>query len=163
MTIAHFAAAIVVAGITATSVWQSEAVKLMKIGDSVDLAGYTWRLDRVYDTVGPNYQAVRGEMTVTRTDDGSQVSILYPERRFYPVAQQNTTEAAIHTTGLADLYVVLGEGEQTGGWAMRLYYNPLVPWLWFGAAFMAFGGLVSAAGKIRVRRSRVAKAAAAAA
>ena len=160
MSIAHFAAAIVVAGITATSVWQSEAVKLMKAGDSVDLAGYTWRLDRVYDAVGPNYQAVRGEMTVTRTDDGSQVSILYPERRFYPVAQQNTTEAAIHTTGLADLYVVLGEGEQTGGWAMRLYHNPLVPWLWFGAAFMALGGLVSAAGRIRVRRTRTANTAA---
>ena len=26
---------------------------------------------------------------------------------------------------------------------MRLYYNPLVPWIWFGAVIMTFGGLVS--------------------
>ena len=160
MTMAHCAAAVIVAGITATSVWQGEAVKLMKVGDSVDLAGYTWRLDLVYDTIGPNYQAMRGDMTVTRASDGSTVSTLHPERRFYPVAQQNTTEAAIHTTGLADLYAVLGEGNPQSGWAVRLYYNPLVPWMWFGAAFMALGGVISAAGKIRTRRSRAARAAA---
>jgi cytochrome c-type biogenesis protein CcmF len=26
---------------------------------------------------------------------------------------------------------------------MRLYYNPLVPWIWFGTGIMALGGLVS--------------------
>ena len=156
MTMAHFAAAVLVAGITATSIWQGEAVKLMKPGDQVQLAGYSWTLDRVYDTVGPNYQAMRGEITV-KDDAGKLVSTLFPERRFYPVAQQNTTEAAIHTTWVSDLYAVLGEGDAVAGWAIRLYYNPLVPWIWVGATLMALGGLVSAAGKVRVRRARAAK------
>jgi len=153
MALAHFSVAIVVAGITATSVWQSEAVRLMKTGDSVDMAGYTWTLDRVYDTLGPNYSAVRGEISI-RNGDGERIATLFPERRFYPDSQQNTTEAAIHTNWMADLYGVLGEGSAQEGWAIRLYHNPLVPWMWIGSGLMALGGLISAGGKIRVRRSQ---------
>ncbi|MCA8926525.1 MAG: heme lyase NrfEFG subunit NrfE, partial [Alphaproteobacteria bacterium] len=153
MTLAHIAAAVIVAGITAASVWQGERVQLMKVGQTAQLSGYSWTLDRVYDTLGPNYEAVRGQMTV-RDDDGKTVAVLYPERRFYPDSRQNTTEAAIHTTGLADLYAVIGEGSADEGWAVRLYHNPLVPWMWFGAGLMAFGGLVSASGRVRVRRTR---------
>ncbi len=153
MTLAHLGIAIVVAGITATSVWQSEAVRLMKTGDTVDMAGYSWTLDRVYDTLGPNYQAVRGEISI-RNSDGRKVATLYPERRFYPDSQQNTTEAAIHTNWMADLYGVLGEGSAREGWAVRLYHNPLVPWMWIGSAIMALGGIVSASGRVRVRRTR---------
>jgi len=28
-------------------------------------------------------------------------------------------------------------------WAVRITPNPLVPWIWFGAAIMALGGAVS--------------------
>ena len=86
--------------------------------------------------------------------DGAAIATLYPERRFYPVAQQGTTEAGIHTMWAADLYAVVGEGDPANGWAVRLYHNPLVAWMWFGSALMAFGGLVSAAGRMRVRQSR---------
>jgi cytochrome c-type biogenesis protein CcmF len=64
------------------------------------------------------------------------------------VQNTTTTEAAIHTTLFADLYAVLGDpgSDQTrdaGGWVIRLYHNPLVPWIWLGAALMSFGGVVS--------------------
>jgi cytochrome c-type biogenesis protein CcmF len=54
------------------------------------------------------------------------------------------TDAAIHTNGFADLYAVITEPVGSdGAWVVRLYHNPLVPWIWFGAIVMAFGGLVS--------------------
>ena len=43
-------------------------------------------------------------------------------------------ETAIHTNLLRDLYAVLGEGDAAKGWVIRLYYNPLAPWIWLGAA-----------------------------
>ena len=54
-----------------------------------------------------------------------------------------TTEAAIYTTLLADVYVSLGEGSKAQGWTLRLWYNPLIPWIWAGCLIMVLGGLVS--------------------
>jgi len=76
---------------------------------------------------------------------------LTAERRFYPVRNMTTTEAAIHTTWFADLYAVVGDADEKGGWTVRLYHNPLVPWIWVGAVLMALGGLVS----LTDRRHRV--------
>ena len=76
---------------------------------------------------------------------------LWPENRFYPVQQQPTTEAAIHTLWLGDLYAVVGDPAGQGGWSTRIYYNPLVSWIWLGAIVMALGGAVS----VSDRRHRV--------
>ena len=75
--------------------------------------------------------------------NGEEVTILSPERRFYPVQQMPTTEAAIHSTFLADLYAAIGEGGSQEGWTVRIWHNPLVPWIWAGCLIMVIGGLVS--------------------
>jgi len=113
----------------------------MHPGDSVSVAGYDYRLDGVESAEGPNYEAQRAHFTVTR--DQRPVAVLAPEKRVYPVSRMPTTEAAIHTTWLADLYVALGDPDGSGGWSTRIYYNPLVPWIWLGAVVMALGGAVS--------------------
>src|SRR3546814_13212542 len=72
--------------------------------------------------------ADRGTFTVTR--NARPVAILEPERRLYLVQRRETTEAAIHTTGFADLYAVVGQSEDKGGWIVRLYHQPGVHWIW---------------------------------
>ena len=43
-------------------------------------------------------------------------------------------------------------GDQDGaGWTIRLYHNPLAPWIWIGAVLCVLGGLVS----LTDRRHRV--------
>ena len=54
-----------------------------------------------------------------------------------------TSEASIHTNLFRDLYIVLGEGNINEGWTIRLYYNPLVIWIWIGALTIFCGGIVS--------------------
>jgi cytochrome c-type biogenesis protein CcmF len=93
--------------------------------------------------------------------------VLTPEKRFYPVQAMPTTEAAIHSTGLADLYAVIGD-PAGGGWTVRIYHEPLVPWIWAGALIMVAGGFLSLsdrrlrvgapARKARARRTRAATA-----
>jgi len=51
-----------------------------------------------------------------------------------------------------DIYVVLGGRQSDGSYAVRLFENPLAPWLWSGAIIMALGGLTS----LSDRRYRVA-------
>ena len=91
------------------------------------------------------------EFRVVVTRDGDEVATLTPERRAYPVEGDTTTEAAIHTTWFADIYAVVGDGDPESGWTVRLYHNPLVPWIWVGAVIMVLGGLVS----LSDRRHRV--------
>ncbi|MGE0660398.1 MAG: heme lyase CcmF/NrfE family subunit [Reyranellaceae bacterium] len=140
MSIAHASLGILVAGVTAASAWQQERVLMMKPGDSTELAGYAFTLKAVAPVQGPNYQAMRAEIDVRR--DGRAIATLLPERRVYGVQKRQTTEAAIHTTWLADLYTVIGDPDGAG-WTVRLYHNPLAPWIWVGAVLCVLGGLVS--------------------
>ena len=66
-----------------------------------------------------------------------------PERRLFTVQRRQISETSIHTNLLRDLYATLGEGDAANGWVVRLYYNPLAPWIWLGAALCALGGFVS--------------------
>jgi len=148
MCIAHGALGILVAGVTAASAWQQERVLVMKPGDATELAGYSFALQSVGSVQGPNYQALRG--TIVVKDGARTIATLHPERRFYNVQKRQTTEAAIHTTWLADLYTVIGD-QDGAGWTVRLYHNPLAPWIWIGAVLCVVGGLVS----LTDRRHRV--------
>jgi cytochrome c-type biogenesis protein CcmF len=68
---------------------------------------------------------------------------MQPERRLFTVQRRQVAETAINTNLLRDLYITLGEGDRNAGWVIRLYLNPLAPWIWLGAALCALGGFVS--------------------
>ncbi len=149
MSLAHGGVAVVVTGIVATSAWRTEGIQNMRPGDTVEVAGYEFTLEAVDLVEGPNYAAERGQVLISR--EGRAIATVYPEKRRYFVTGQDTTEAAIHTTVLADLYTVLGDPDGTGGYATRIYHNPLVPWIWLGVLIMVTGGAVS----LSDRRHRV--------
>lgn len=140
-TLAHFGLAVTVAGVTGAGLWQVESIQIMRPGDKVDVSGYEFTFEGAENVRGPNYGAERGTFTVR--DDGQVVAELSGERRRYFVSGDETTEAGIHTTAMYDLYAVLGEPNGKGGWTTRLYYKPLVPWLWLGSIIMVLGGIVS--------------------
>ena len=141
MTSTHFGFAIVIVGITGASLWQSENVLIMSPGETAQITEYQLTLEEVLDVRGPNYTAQRASFTVSQ--NGKFKTILEPEKRSYFVQNNQTTEAAIYSTGLADLYVVIGDHVKDQGITVRLYHKPLVPWIWFGVALMVVGGLVS--------------------
>jgi cytochrome c-type biogenesis protein CcmF len=156
MTLAHLGLAVMIAGITGSSAWRLELIGTLGVGDSLSGSGYSVTLDDINEGVGPNYRFQQGILTVRR--DGAAVTTLKPERRFFPVANQATTEAGIVTNWLADLYGVIGEpaaepGTRTAqqAWTVRFYVNPLVPWIWGGALLMVAGGGLS----LSDRRHRV--------
>ena len=139
--IAHFGVGVLIAGVTVSTAWRSERIETLHPGDTVEIAGRTLRLVGVTEGDVANYHAQRAQIVVERR--GSAPMTLYPERRWYPVARSQTTNTAIATNGLGDLYLALGDPDGQGGWVLRAYYNPLVPWIWFGAILAALGGLVS--------------------
>lgn len=139
--IAHAGLGVTVAGIAGMSLAVS-TIAAMRPGETVHLAGYDWTLAALRDDRGTNYTERVADLLVSR--DGRSVAVLHPGRRSFPNQGQTVAETAIRTDGLADLYVALGE-ERDGAAVLRLHYNPLAPWIWFGALVMAAGGAVSLA------------------
>jgi len=140
MMLAHLGLGVIILGITGSSAGQVERILVMQAGDTVELAGYQVRFEGVEEVRGPNYVAQRGGFTVFA--DGRVEAVIHSEKRFYLIERQTTTEAGIKSGILRDLYFVLGD--QSGeGWTVRLYYNPLVFWIWGGAGLMAIGGMIS--------------------
>ncbi len=139
--LAHAGMGVTVAGIAgmslATSAWC-----WCTPASTVQAAGMTWTLDSLTDGDGSNYSERVANIRVIRP--GQPDLVMHPSRRTFPVQKVTTTEAAIHTTGFADIYAVLGE-ERDGAAVMRLHYNPLAPWIWLGGLVMAMGGGLSLA------------------
>jgi cytochrome c-type biogenesis protein CcmF len=54
-----------------------------------------------------------------------------------------TTEAAIKNGVFRDLYLVIGDPQDKGGWAVRTYIKPFANWIWAGCIIMALGGVLS--------------------
>ena len=149
MTFAHAGLALAIAGMTASSAWRVEAIQSMKPNDTVVVSGFKFALKNVQTVKGPNYMASRGTFEVSRGK--SFKIILEPEKRMYTVGRQQTTEAAIYPTFLGDLYAVIGDPDDKGSFITRIYFNPLVSWMWVGVIVMVFGAGIS----LSDRRHRV--------
>ena len=148
--LAHFGVGVLIAGAVVSTAWRSERIETMHAGDTLEIAGRTLRFVGVTEGDVANYHVQRAQIVVERPHSAAMT--LYPERRWYPVAASRTTNTAIATNGLGDLYLALGDPDGQGGWVLRAYYNPLVPWIWFGAILAALGGLVSlSARRFRMR------------
>ena len=141
MTLAHAGLAIAIAGMVGSSFWKAEAIQALKPGESLALGGYSFKLERVWDLEGPNYRAERARFSVTK--DGRPVTVLEPEKRLYHVQRTPTTEAAIFSRISGDIYAVIGDANGRGGYTVRIYIEPLVPWMWVGSIIMMLGGCFS--------------------
>ena len=142
MLIAHTGIALLILGITASSVWQSEKIVRMKIGEIVKINNYEIVFKELKEKKVNNYFALQAKFYVY-DDKKVLVSELNPENRIYPITNNTTTEASIHTNIKRDLYIVLGDGNEEEGMIIRIYYNPLVIWIWIGASLIFLGGLTS--------------------
>ncbi|MBL9050488.1 MAG: heme lyase CcmF/NrfE family subunit [Tabrizicola sp.] len=147
---AHGGLGITIFAVAAMMAWKVEDIRVVQVGETFPLGRYDVRLDEVREVEGPNYLSTMGQMTVTR--NGAVVAVLSPEKRVYPVAAMPTTEAAIDYGFWRDIYLVLGDKQKSGGWAVRSYIEPFANWLWGGCLLMALGGLLS----LSDRRYRVA-------
>ena len=173
--IAHAGLGLTVMGIAAVSAWEIEDIRLAEPGDVIPLGPYEVRFEGVERLpVGAPFDAVQcgvtGESSVkggeprnfstefgrfSLLSDGEVLRAMCPEKRFYPVQQMPTSEAAIDPGLTRDVYLVLGDQNAQGAWAVRSYYKPLANWIWIGSLIMAFGGIVS----LTDRRFRVGAAA----
>ena len=153
MAMAHIGVGLTMAGALAVHSYQEERNVTMYPGQIMTVGDVTYRLDRVEEQRGPNYQAAVGFVTVLNRA-GEVIANLVPEKRNYDSVQTMTmTEAAILHRPWEDLYVSMGTPTPDNkGWVMRLYVKPFVTLIWIGTLGMALGGLLGLTGALMRRR-----------
>ncbi|WP_284162932.1 heme lyase CcmF/NrfE family subunit [Frigidibacter sp. SD6-1] len=139
--LAHSGLGVTFIGIACLTGWSIEDIRTVKVGESFPLGAYQVVLEAVEEGEGPNYLTTMATMRVMK--GGAEVAVLHPEKRVYPVAAMPTTEAAIANGFRDDIYLVLGDPQADGSWAVRSYVKAFANWIWTGALMMALGGALS--------------------
>jgi len=139
--LAHLGVAIFTAGAVAMSVWAKDDIGRLKIGESLNVAGYTFTLDKVAPGQRENYQYLSAKVNVEK--NGKAVKTLGTEQRFYPVRNMVTTEAGFHFTLGPTIFTAISDGNSRDGWIVRANYHPFVTWIWIGALLMSIAGFIS--------------------
>lgn len=147
---AHAGMGVTFIGVALLTAWQVEDIRVAQVGQPFTVGAYDITLASVDEVEGPNFISTTATMQVAR--DGRPVAVLHPEKRVYPVQAMPTTEAAIDNGIFRDIYLVIGDAQADGGWAVRTYIKPFANWIWAGSLLMALGGIIS----LSDRRYRVA-------
>ncbi|AAV97332.1 cytochrome c-type biogenesis protein CycK (plasmid) [Ruegeria pomeroyi DSS-3] len=139
--IIHFGVVMIGAGMIASGLFQTTQTVAMRIGDRAEAGGYTLTLRELQDTGSANYNARVARFSISR--DGELLFEMAPEKRFYPVREMATTEIAIRSSLAGDLYMVMGDEDGQGTVVVRIFWNPLVNWIWLGWLVLLLGALLS--------------------
>jgi cytochrome c-type biogenesis protein CcmF len=141
MLVAHLGIAVFVLGATVTTQMGIEKDIKMSFGESQNIAGYDFVFNGVSRYQKDNYSGFMGNITVLK--GVKEITTLTPEKRYYQSGMP-MTEASINPSIARDLYVALGEELVEGSWSVRIYYKPLVRWIWLGGLMIAMGALFAA-------------------
>ncbi|ECD8365419.1 heme lyase NrfEFG subunit NrfF [Salmonella enterica subsp. enterica] len=139
--LAHTGVFIFAAGIMVSSGSRHEISLNLSPGQQVVLAGYTFRFERLDLEAKGNYTSEKARITLWRNE--KRIGSLQPERRFYAARRQQMMEPGIHWNLLHDWFAVMGEKTGPDRYAMRLYVQTGVRWIWGGGLLMVCGALLS--------------------
>jgi cytochrome c-type biogenesis protein CcmF len=156
--LAHFGLGVSLLGIVCVTTGGTERIVALKPDETVTIDSYALTFDGLVTRQGPNYRELIGKFTVRQ--GGNVIGVMEPSKRTFPARTTSTTEAALLTRGVSQLYLSLGDAEADGSIALRLYHKPLVLLIWLGAVVMVAGGALSLSDRrLRIGAPRPAKAA----
>jgi cytochrome c-type biogenesis protein CcmF len=157
MVVAHFGVAVCLAGMGAESAFIKERLVAAAPGDDIRIGDFSVRFAGVKPVAGPNYTAIEGTLVAT-TASGSRFT-MRPEARTFPglmgTAPTETNEAALLTRPGGQLYAVLGQpvtsdDGRADRYQIRLWWKPLVWWIWLGGGLIAIGATLSMLGRAQL-------------
>ena len=140
--VVHLGILVVALGVAGSQAWSVQTETTLEQGQSVDLAGYRVRFDRLAGSEESNHFRVTGQFTV---ENGARaLGVLAPAKKFYPQEQTPIAYVDYRLGWLEDLYVVLGDFARDGSHAtIKVQVNRMVSWLWIGGLVLTLGTALS--------------------
>jgi cytochrome c-type biogenesis protein CcmF len=150
--LAHLGIIVMAVGFVGSRAYQTEIDVSLAQGDRTKIGVYEVVYKGIDNVTGPNWEGFAGHFQVFK--DGALVTQLNPEKRFYARSDMPTTEPQRLGGWTHELYVTLGDvDQQSGGALVKLFFNPLVQFVWAGVMLLVLGGFVSMTHRFRFGRS----------
>jgi len=137
----HLGMVLLVVGIIGSHFFQLQQDSVLKSGQEMSIAGYRFVYFGNIDMNQSDSETVVSQVQIWH--DGQLQRYIYPGRTMYHnFGNQPASLISITTFGLTDLYVYLDDWSGNTQATIRVFVNPLVPLVWFGAVVMLLGGVI---------------------
>ncbi len=150
--VVHLGMMAIFLGITGSSAFQTQVEATLYPGELAQVKDYWIEFERIGSRENAVFQATLADLRLRKR--GREIGVIRPERRLYRNPEQPTTEVAIRSTLVEDLYVILAAINENGSATFRFYVNPLVSWIWIGGFIFVLGTLVCLWHEPQKRRAR---------
>ncbi len=141
----HLGVVLMALGIIGMQLFQTQTQGTLAAGQSMNLGSYQVTYKSLAQFPYTDGRTVtRAVVEISR--NGKPLGEVYPRQDFYPDSQQNMTIPGVRSSVEGDVYVLLVGWEPVSaqGATFKVFHNPLINWLWFGAFVFIFGMLIAA-------------------
>jgi cytochrome c-type biogenesis protein CcmF len=139
--VVHLGMVLLVLGIIGSSFFQQQKDATLKPGQSMSIAGYSFVFKGNTDRKDSDHETVQSQVQIWKK--GQSLGYIYPGRVIYNnYPQQPTSQISIRTYGTTDVYVFLADWQGAAQATIRVFINPMVSMIWWGALMMLLGGIL---------------------
>ncbi len=139
--VAHLAVVLLALGVAGSSFYGVQRDVVLAPGEATEIGGYSVKYIGSSAVERADRVEARTEVHVFRGDDF--LGVYRPKRDFYPSFNLASTQAAIRSTPIEDLYIIPGEILDDGRVVFRVFVNPLVMWMWVAGPMLVLGVMVA--------------------
>lgn len=137
--VVHFGMVVLFIGFTGKA-FNTEKESHLKQGESMNVRDYKLTYLDFKTLEDPNKVIWQTKMDVFK--NGQYVDTIYPNKHYYKVQEQPTTEVVLHSNLREDLYVVLAQPNEDESAVFKVYLNPLVNWVWIAGFIVVIGTFI---------------------
>jgi cytochrome c-type biogenesis protein CcmF len=141
----HLGVVIMAVGIIASNAFQLETQRPLAAGQTITLGDYVLEYENLERFVATDGRSVMRAQTVVYKN-GREVAQLAPRIDNYPSGQPMSIPGKYSSLLGDDFYVLLVTWEETtlSSATFKIYFNPLVNWVWGGGFIFILGTLIAA-------------------
>tara|TARA_Y100000591_G_C21789431_1_gene675714 strand:- start:666 stop:1469 length:804 start_codon:yes stop_codon:yes gene_type:complete len=140
-SIAHFGFSLLILSILLNSIFSTEIITNMKIGETFENEKFKISFESIEKKKEQNFDALIGKFEIK--NNVGEIEILYPELRIYNQPNIITSEADIKTNFIEDKFMTMNLVNNQEYFNIRYQIKPYMLWIWISVLLISVGGSVS--------------------
>jgi cytochrome c-type biogenesis protein CcmF len=139
--IAHFGFSLLILSILFNSIFSSEIITNLKVGETFQGLNTKIILKSIDQKEEKNFKSIVANFNIENSK--GVIENLSPELRIYNQPNIVTSEADIKTTMMSDKFIVINVVQNQDYFNVRYQVKPFMLWIWLSVLLISFGGLLS--------------------